>query len=448
MVLLVIIVAMLIHRAADVVRGVSVRGVAGGRADIGTPPVLSPAFPAVTALLLGTSITPGNHVTVLTDLALYDALFSDIRTAKRSITFSDYYCLPGHVADEVIDALAERARAGVHVLFMGDGFACRQVLEGPAKRLTEAGGTVAIHRELKWTTLHKAQHRNHSRLVVIDGSIAYAGGFGVADHWIGKDGEPPWRDTSVRFTGPAVSQVQAAFLIDWAEATGNVQAGESFLPAEELAAERGGHDGAAPSDVAPPAPSGASAQLRISPPVRAGFMYSSAQIGTTAAERLLALSLGGARERIRITNAYFVPTQLLRDLLIDAARRGVDVKLLLPGPRTDVASTRWAGRGFYEDMLRAGVQIYEYEPRMLHAKTMTVDGVWSSIGSMNLDNRSIRLNDEGVLLVQDHGVAAQLDSIFDADLKDAQQISLEAYRARPLWTRFLEQATRLVAPLL
>jgi cardiolipin synthase len=188
--------------------------------------------------------------------------------------------------------------------------------------------------------------------------------------------------------------------------------------------------------------------LPTSPPVRAGFLYSAAEIGTTSAERLLALSLGGARERIRITNAYFVPNELLRDLLIGAAQRGVDVQLLLPGPRTDVASTRWAGRGFYADLLKAGVQIYEYQPRMLHAKTMTVDGVWSTIGSMNLDNRSVRLNDEGVLLVQDRGVATELDSIFDVDLRSAQRITLAAYRARPLWTRFLEQATRLVAPLL
>lgn len=422
--LIAVLVGMLVHRAADVVRGVS------------APPVLSPAFPSVTALLLGTSIASGHQVTVLTDLALYDALLADLRSARRSVTFFDYYCDRGHVADRIVDALAERARAGVHVLFMGDGFACRHVLDGPAQRLRAAGAGVAVHRPLSWRALHQLQHRNHSRLVVIDGRVAYTGSFGLADKWTGEGGKPPWRDTSVRFTGPAVAQVQAAFLIDWAEATGTMQAGEAFLPEEPTSAADGA-TGSAPR-----------ADSSRSPTVRAGFLYSAPAIGATPVERLLALSLGGAGHGIRITNSYFVPTAFLRDLLVSAARRGVDVKLLMPGPQIDVASTRWAGRGFYEDLIRAGVQIYEYESRTLHAKTMTVDGVWSVMGSMNLDNRSLRLNDEGVLLVHDRGVAAVLDSIFDVDVKSSRRIDLAAHRARPLWTRLLERLTRLVAPLL
>jgi cardiolipin synthase len=257
-------------------------------------------------------------------------------------------------------------------------------------------------------------------MAVIDGEIGYTGGFGVADEWIGSEGEPPWRETSVRFQGPAVRDLQAAFLGAWSEATGVLHTAAAFFP--EAASSAG--------------------------EITAGLVYSAPGIGTTAAERLLALSLAGTERTLFIANAYFVPTPLTTSLLREAEGRGVDVRLLLPGPRTDIPSTRWAGRGYYGELLAAGVRVFEYQRTMMHAKTVVADGVWATVGSMNMDNRSARLNDEAALVVHDAGLGARLDSLFLRDVAHALEVTSSAYEARPLWQRALERATRVAAPFL
>jgi cardiolipin synthase len=410
--------AVLLDRLAVAVVGRPVRELAGATGQE-TPAVASPAFPAVVAAFTDATLASGHAMEVLVDEQLFDRLLAAIAGARRSITLYLYFCEPGRLGDRLAEALAERARSGVTVLFLADGFACRGLLGAVRPVLERAGAQAAALRPTRWYNLHRIQHRNHARMAVIDGEVGYTGGFGVADEWIPGGAGEPWRETSVRFTGPAVRDLQAAFLAAWAEATGVLHTAAAFFPESASAGE-----------------------------ITAGLVYSAPGIGTTAAERMLALSIAGARRTLFIANAYFVPTPLTISLLRDAERRGVDVRLLLPGPRTDVPSTRWAGRGYYGELLAAGVRIFEYQRTMMHAKTLVADGVWASVGSMNMDNRSARLNDEAALVIHDPRFAARLDSLFLRDLAHAVEVTRSAYEARPLWQRALERATRLAAPFL
>ena len=414
--LLLFIFAEIAHHTADAIRGEPVERLAEH------PSFDRPDFAEVVTELAGAALLPGHTVEVLTDLAVFDAMLRDIRAAKRSITFFTYSCEPGALGDRFARAMAERARAGV--LWLGDGFVCDTLLEAVRAQMEAAGAEVAIHRPIAWYRLHRAQHRNHARLVVIDGVVGYTGGFGLADAWTGEADEGPWHDTSARFTGPAVEEMQAAFLTAWAEATRTLHAGTDFFPPH------------LPADSA--AAGGVPAALVLSPP----------GLGSTPAERATALTVAGARRTLFISNSYFVPTPLFHRLLIDAARRGVDVRLLLPGPVIDHATTRWAGRAYYDELLAAGVRVWEYRPQMMHAKTIVADGVWSVLGTMNLDNRSTRLNDESMLLVHHPRVGAVLDSIFLVDLERSREITPASRRERSFWERLRERATRAVAPIL
>jgi len=273
-------------------------------------------------------------------------------------------------------------------------------------------------RPVRLWALHRAQHRNHARAVVVDGAVAYTGGFGLADVWLGGNGTPPWRDTDVRVEGPAVAGVQGAFVSTWAEATGELLAGRELVA--EPREDAGG--------------------------VWAGILVSRPGMGTTRAERFFALTLEGARHTLWVANSYFVPNRETRRLLLDAAARGVDVRILVPGPINDVPGTRWAGQRWFGELLEGGVRIFEYQGTMMHAKTVVADGGWATVGSVNLDNRSLRLNEEWTLVLHDPGVGATLDSLFLADLGRARERTLEIHRARPIQDRAREFVVSLLAP--
>jgi len=238
--------------------------------------------------------------------------------------------------------------------------------------LRAAGVEVVAFRPLRISMLNVAQNRSHVRAIVIDGRIGWTGGFGIDDKWLG-DGRSNggWRDTNVRFEGPAVRQLEAAFAAAWTEATGELLTGRITVPVAR--------DGA----------------------VRAGLVYAPPTLGSTVAERFLALSVAAARKTLYITNPYFAPEDNFVDLLAAAARRGVDVRLLLSGPRTDIRLARRAARARYDRLLAAGVRVFEWQPTALHAKTFVVDELWSSVGTMNFDNRSLVLNEEVTLMVLD-----------------------------------------------
>lgn len=397
-----------------VTHGTPVRSViAPGDAD--RPPAVGDSlFAQVMELNTGTHFSNGNIVTLcLNGDGTYPKLWTDLASARHTITVQMYYSEPGKVADQMRNVLAERARAGVRVLVLLDAFG-----SGPLRKtnfeqtLKAAGARVAWLRTIRWYTLNRAATRSHVRAVVIDGHIGYTGGFGLADYWLG-DGhhERQWRESNVRFEGPAVAALQAAFAAGWTEATGMLLTGDTFFPP------------------------------RIFEPIGntvAGLMHTVPAVGSTSAERFLALSIAGAKKTLYVTNSYFVPDQEFRDMLIQAVRRGVDVRVITAGDEGDVRTTVYAGRAYYGELLRGGVHIYEYTPTMIHAKTIVADGQWSSVGSMNFDNRSMAFNDESNLNVLDRQFGAQMDSVFKDDQAHSKQILLPEWERRSLYERAIE----------
>jgi cardiolipin synthase A/B len=395
------------------------------RLDIpwGVPAPRDPAFLDLVALTSDVRFTDGNDVELVLDgRATFDRLFADLRAARETITLQFYYCAPGRIADELAAILMERARAGVRVLFLDDAFGS-ELPDDYFEPLRAAGVDARTFRPVRWWTLYRAHERSHARIVVIDGVIGYTGGFGIDDRWSarGTSDEAGWRDTNVRFTGPAVASLQAAFAAGWAETAGQLLMGNAFYPGIENGASIFGLQ-----------------NERVSEPVIAGLIHSRPDVGASTAERLLSLTIAASRDRLYIANAYFVPSDEFRDLLIAAARRGVDVRVLTPSANTDIPLVRYAGRGMYQELLEGGVRIYEYQPAMMHAKTLVSDGVWSIIGTLNFDNRSLSLNEETSLLVQDPDVGGRMESVFLDDLRRAIDITPESFAQRPRWERVKE----------
>jgi cardiolipin synthase A/B len=402
-----------------ITRGTAVRRVRGLGAD-GVPLApAEPAFPLLVALLSGAPLVAGNEVEVALDGSVFPRLWADMRGAQKSITFQMYYAAEGKVADTVATILAERARAGVHVFVLYDAFGASALGGEWAERLRAAGARVVAFRPLRFSNLWVIQNRSHIRGVVIDSRIGWTGGFGLDDKWLGE-GRPGtgWRDTNVRFQGPAVLQLIGAFAAGWAEATGELYTGRGEVdPRQQGVAS-------------------------------AGLLYTAPTLGSTPAERYLALSIAGARHRLYITNAYFSPDTNFVALLANAARRGVDVRLLVGGPRTDVRVARQAAHGRYDALLAAGVRIWEYQPTTLHSKTFVVDGIWSSVGTMNFDNRSLALNDESTLMVRDSSFGRKMEELFEEDVRHSTAVDAAAFARRPWTDHVMEWGANLITRLL
>ena len=368
----------------------------------------------------GAWLGPGTRIDVTQNGdGTFPRLWDDLRAAQQSITLQVYYGAPGRMADTLGEILRERAKAGVRVFVLYDAFGTVDIPEDHRDALRAAGIVVEPFRPIRLSTLHLAQNRSHVRGIVVDGRVGWTGGFGIDDKWLG-DGRSngSWRETNVRFEGPAVRQLQAAFAAAWVEATGVMFTGR---PTVDVLS-----DGAAAS----------------------GLLYTAPTLGSTAAERFFALSIAAARTTLYITNAYFAPDRSFIDLLAAAARRGVDVRVLTAGPRTDVNVVRLAGRAWYETLLNAGVRVYEWQPTTLHAKTFVVDGEWATVGSMNFDNRSMALNDEATLMVLDRTLGAAMDRAFHEDLRDAEEITLAAFDARSWLQRVAEGGANWLTRLL
>jgi cardiolipin synthase len=394
-----------------------VRSVGGDGAPVSPG---EPGFALSVAVLTGTVLTGGNRVEIaLNGDGTFPRLWEDLRSAREAITFQSYYGMRGQVADTLRQILIERASQGVRVFVLYDAFGTENVSEDDRNTMQRAGVLIVPFRPLTFGNLWLLQNRSHIRGVVIDGRVGWTGGFGIDDKWLG-DGltDGGWRETNVRFQGPAVRQLQAAFAAAWTEATGVMISGRASVERFE--------DGVA----------------------TAGLLNGAPTLGSTAAERFVAMSIAGARKSLYVTNAYFAPDHHFVDLLTRASRRGVDVRLLLAGPRTDVRLARTAGRSRYEQLLAAGVRIWEWEPTTLHSKTFVVDGQWSSIGTMNFDNRSLMLNDEVTLMVLDKDFGQRMDSIFVADLEHAVEITAADFGRRPWLDRLGEWGASLLTRIL
>jgi cardiolipin synthase len=419
---IILLVTMSLIGLLSLTRGTPLRRVAYGSSTSG-PRMNDPSFRDLIALMSGLQLEPNNRVEVmLNGDGTYPRLWQDLRSARKTITVQMYFSKPGTVADTLAAILAERARAGVRSLLLLDAFGSQSLKKEWADGLREAGVDVRTLRTLRWYGLHNATDRSHVRVVTVDGRIGYTGGFGIADYWLG-DGrsKDEWRETNVRFEGPAVRELQAAFAAGWVEATGQLIVDSTFFP--------------------PPG------SLAAGPSV-AGVLFTGTTTGSTPAERFLALTIAGATRTLYVSNSYFVPDDDFRALLVAAAQRGVDVRILTVSSDTDIRTTWYAGRARYEELLSGGVRIWEYQPTMMHAKTIVADGTWSTIGSMNIDNRSLAFNNESSLVVWDAALGIQMDSIFADDLTRSREITLAEFKDRPLTARMVELGASVLQRIL
>jgi cardiolipin synthase A/B len=352
---------------------------------------------------------------------LYESQLAAIRSAKRSVHLEAYIYNPGRWADAFRDALRERASVGVNVRVMIDAIGSLRTPKSHFAELVAAGGRVYRYHPLHWHMFLRWNSRTHRNLLVVDGRVAFVGGAGIADHW-SRTEPPPWRDCSVRVTGPVVSGLQAVFAENWLECAGELLVGTDSLPSQNERIE--------------PSAGERTCGLAVGSTPTAGR--------STRARVLVQFLLATARESIELCSPYFVPDFGIRRELLAARERGVRVRIVTGGPYSDHGIARRAGRRRYGPLLEAGVQIAEYATHMMHAKTLVVDGRFSLLGSTNIDHRSFGLNDEVNLLVQSPELAAQLQAMFEDDLAHSESLDLASWRRRPWGERMLATLGRLV----
>ena len=383
-----------------------------------------PAAPSYFGALVGAAITSGNAYTVLANGdAIFPAMLAAIDGARTRISFETYIFKKGKVADLFTAALERAARRGVRVSIVVDTFGSSSMDDQHIERLRAAGCDVATFNPPRWYALEEVNYRTHRKILVVDGDIGFTGGVGVADHWLGNAEDPQhWRDTQIRLTGPIARMMEAAFYEDRIEAGGVVTPDLGKLPVAPAGENQ--------EDVRPP----------TSPPAHdsAFVVRSSASGGANDLKRLYLLLIGSARRSLDIASPYFVTDESTMWSLEDARNRGVKVRLLLEGNETDAMPVKHASRGGYEKLLDRGIELYEFQPTMMHAKAMVVDGIWSMVGSANFDNRSFELNDEMNVAVRDPTLAASLLEDFNDDLTRARHITLAEWRTRPRIGRIRE----------
>lgn len=379
--------------------------------------ISDPDFRRSMGCLLGPPLAGGNRAsTLLNGDQSFPAMLDAIAGARRSICFETYIYWSGEIGEKFARAISERARAGVktHVLldWVGSGKAKKEYVD----QMREAGAEVERYHPLHWYTLTRLNNRTHRRLLVIDGRIGFTGGIGIGEEWTGDAHDRDhWRDTHFRLEGPAVAQMQAAFMDNWLKTQAEVLHGDAYFP--EL-----------------PAAGDSLAQV----------FKSSPREGSENVELMYLLSIACARKRILIANSYFVPDDLSVETIADASRRGVMVQVIVPGPIIDAAVTRRASRSRWGPLLEAGVEIYEYQPTMFHCKVVVIDDLWVSVGSTNFDNRSFRLNDESNLNVLDSRFAREQAEIFEADRAKSKRVSLEQWKNRPISEKIVEYGAGLL----
>jgi len=377
-----------------------------------------PQFVRAMNVMLGPALVQGNRTRALVNGdEIFPEMLEAIRGARKSITFEMYIYWKGSIGEQFTAALEERARSGVKVHVMIDALGSQKIEKTVLGRLKDAGARVELYNPVRWDTIARMNNRTHRKIMVIDGAVGFTGGAGIGDEWSGdaQDAEH-WRDTHFRLEGPAVAQMQAAFMENWIEVTGEVLHGPEYFP-----------------------------ELRPVGGELAQFVVSSPGGGGESAQLLYLMSIAAARRSIQLCAAYFVPDDNEVRQLVEATGRGVRVQIIVPGPATDSGAVRRASRSTWGELLRAGVEIYEYQPTFYHVKVMTVDGVWVTVGSTNFDTRSFSTNDEANLNVYDRGFAAEEERIFERDLGRSRRITLEEWEARPLREKLWDYAAGLLS---
>jgi cardiolipin synthase len=385
------------------------------RAAIGTA-----AFRQEIGNLLGPPFTGGNRITTYSNgNEIFPAMLRAIRSAKSTITFETFVFEKGDVPEAFANALAERARAGVKVHVIVDAHGARKSREYHAM-WRDAGVQLQKYHPLLYWDLRRYNNRTHRKLLVVDGKVGFIGGVGIADQWAGNADSPNhWRDNHYRIDGPAVAQLQAAFAENWLRTAEEVLHGPEYFP---------------------PLPNAGSVQGSV--------FYSSPRHGAIDVPIMYHLAIASARRSLLIENAYFVPDHDTLEALTAAAKRGVHVEILVPGRHIDQKAVRRASRKRWKNLLEAGVQLFEYQPTMIHSKLLIADGLFVSIGSANFDNRSLHLNDEANFNVLDSRFAAEQTRIFERDRAKSVRITLQNYRDRHLTEIPLEAVQTPLEPQL
>jgi cardiolipin synthase len=359
----------------------------------------------------------GNRLTILRNgCEIFPAMLETIGSARECINFSTYVYWTGDIASRFAHALAARASEGIEVNVLLDAQGCTKMDRGLIEHMRAAGATVIWFRPPHWYNPHKLNKRMHRRLLIVDGRIGFMGGVGIAEQWTGNAEDPEHeRETHLRIEGPAVRDVLGGFLENWTEAT------SSLLPASHFPDIDTFEDGI---------------------PVQVARTVSTS--GIRGLEEILWASVVGAKERLWITTAFFAPRRAFVDALCDAAGRGVDVRILTGGPHQDKQLAREAGHSSYQRLLESGVRIFEYQQAKMHAKVITIDGIWANVGSSNFDNRSLSLNDEINISMQHASVVTELERQFRDDLKGSHELDFQSWSRRPFGKRVREYATELI----
>lgn len=374
------------------------------------------ALPSI-AGLTGSPIQAGNQVEILQDGdEFFPALLRDIAAARETVHLETYVWWEGDICRQIAEALAAKARQGVEVRLLVDAVGAKKADEELFETIEAAGGKVARFHPFSLADLGLFNNRTHRKLAILDGRIAHVFGHGIAQEWTGHgQDEEHWRDTGVRLQGPVVGSVQSVFSENWLEQTSEPLVGERYFP---------------------PLPHVGS--------VRAHMTASSPQGGVSKLELLFKLAIATAQEELLIQNPYFIPDGEVVGLLEKAVRRGVDVRIMLPGAVTDSSVVQHAGHRRFEDLLRHGVKIYEYNRTLNHQKVMIVDGLWAHVGSTNFDDRSLDINDEASVGLIDPDVADRLRQAFTADLEHSTEVTLAEWQERSAWHRLVDRVSYLI----
>lgn len=357
-----------------------------------------------------TTLEPGNRVEIFTNgPEFYPVMLEAIGKARETVNMECYIFKKSEIGDMFIRALRERARAGVRVTIVMDAIGSLGAFRQSAKPLREAGCRVELYQRMRWYSLARLNNRTHRELLVVDGEVAFVGGAGVADWWWKPyRGRPVWRDMMARIEGPVVSDIQGIVAENWLECGGEILTGpETYKPQRPIG----------------PSPAFA---IKSSPSDRA-----------TVSRVLYQMLVESAKDRVLIVTPYFLPDKAFRQALRRTAERGVAITVIVPGSDTDQRWVRLASRRMYGAILPPGVRLFEYGGGMTHAKALLVDGLWSVIGTTNLDNRSFEHNDEVNVAIRDRNVTARLMADFEADLTRSHEVTNAAWHRRPIWEKLV-----------
>jgi cardiolipin synthase len=378
-------------------------------------PRIEDALPMM-AGLTESAVYEGNSAALFQNGAIFPAMLADIAAAEHSVHLETFVWCGGEVERQFVDALAERARAGVSVRVLMDSLGSLNANEHELERLKRSGAKVASYCKPRWWNIGRFNHRTHRKLLVVDGRIGYAMGHGISDDWLGdaKDAKH-FRDTGVRLEGPVVHGLQTVFAQNWVEETHSLPVMTECFPEIERCGEISAH-----------------------------VVSSASGDAVSSVAMLYTVAIAAARREVLIQNPYFAPSDGVVELFAMMVRRGVKVHLMVPGKHTDSPFVRRAGCSLYTALLEAGVRLYEFEPTLLHQKIVVVDEIWSHVGSTNFDARSLALNEEIGVGILDAGIAAQLKAAFNEDLRRSRELKLEQWRRRPIFARAYERFAYLL----